>query len=228
MSQLDFVMWLGAAALVTGALILAAIYHRMLRPLTSEYWQAKTLVETIVTTFKRRYDELSRMDLALMAGIETTKRQLQEGADGLSELKTRLGSISNEVDTLSRSNDATRADIASLHDELGKMERDQHTQRLNEIPRLPARTTPQPPLPEQQTNDQESLTDTEQTILQFLKNEGPKTSRQIETRIAKTREHTARLMKKLWQQGYVERETHRTPFTYRLASGFQELETSRA
>ena len=174
MSQLDFVMWLGAAALVTGALILAAIYHRMLRPLTSEYWQAKTLVETIVTTFKRRYDELSRMDLALMAGIETTKRQLQEGADGLSELKTRLGSISNEVDTLSRSNDATRADIASLHDELGQMERDQHTQRLNEIPRLPARTTPQPPLPEQQTNDQESLTDTEQTILQFLKNEGPK------------------------------------------------------
>ena len=228
MSQLDLVMWLGAATLITGAFILAIVYHRMLRPLTSEYWQAKTLVETIVTTFKRRYDELSRTDLALIAGIETTKRQLQQGADGLSQLNTRLGDVSHAVETLSKSSDTTRVDIASLHDELEQMKRSQDTQKSNETLHLPARTISQHPSAERQTNDQESLTDTEQTILQFLREEGPKTSRQIETRIAKTREHAARLMKKLWQQGYVERETHKTPFTYRLASGFQELETSRA
>jgi len=37
----------------------------------------------------------------------------------------------------------------------------------------------------------------------------------VEKKIRKTREHTARLMKKLWQEEYIERDTNRKPFTYR-------------
>jgi hypothetical protein len=228
MSQLDIVMWLGAVSLVTGAFILAVVYHRMLRPLTNEYWQAKTLVETIVTTFKRRYDELSRIDSAIIVGVETTKRQLQEGANGLSEVNARLGSISHQVESFALSNDATRADLSSLHSELENMRRGLDAPKTIDAPHFAPRVATRTTSPEQPTNEQGHLTDTEQAVLQFLKSEGPKTSRQIETKIEKTREHTARLMKKLWQQGYVEREIHTTPFTYRLANGFQELEAHNA
>jgi len=68
------------------------------------------------------------------------------------------------------------------------------------------------------------LTETENIVLQFLLSEGPKTAREVEAKIEKTREHTARLMKKLWQEGYVERETHKIPFTYRAAGALRNLE----
>jgi len=34
--------------------------------------------------------------------------------------------------------------------------------------------------------------------------------------LLKTREHTARLMKKLFEEGYIERETSKTPYTYKI------------
>lgn len=46
--------------------------------------------------------------------------------------------------------------------------------------------------------------------------EGPKTSRQIETVIGRSREHTARLMKKLFELGYVTRDTNTKPYTYAI------------
>lgn len=46
--------------------------------------------------------------------------------------------------------------------------------------------------------------------------EGPKTSRQIETVIGRSREHTARLMKKLFELGYVTRNTATKPYTYAI------------
>ncbi|MFB5599735.1 MAG: hypothetical protein ACE5SW_05850 [Nitrososphaeraceae archaeon] len=44
----------------------------------------------------------------------------------------------------------------------------------------------------------------------------PKTSREIKNAIGKSREHTARLMKKLYEMNYVERDTSNKPFKYKL------------
>jgi hypothetical protein len=49
--------------------------------------------------------------------------------------------------------------------------------------------------------------------------EGPKTSRQIEIVIGRSREHTARLMKKLFELGYVTRDTSTKPYTYAITDG---------
>ena len=46
--------------------------------------------------------------------------------------------------------------------------------------------------------------------------EGPKTSRQIEGLIGRSREHTARLMKKLFEMGYVTRDMASKPYTYAI------------
>lgn len=46
--------------------------------------------------------------------------------------------------------------------------------------------------------------------------EGPKTSRQIEGLIGRSREHTARLMKKLFEMGYVTRDMASKPYTYTI------------
>jgi len=60
------------------------------------------------------------------------------------------------------------------------------------------------------------LTPTELRVLQLLAVEGPLPSPNIGRTIGKSREHTARLMKRLYEQGYVDRETARIPYRYKL------------
>jgi predicted transcriptional regulator len=42
------------------------------------------------------------------------------------------------------------------------------------------------------------------------------TSRDIQVTIGRSREHTSRLMKRLYEGGFVERNTKKKPFTYRI------------
>lgn len=46
--------------------------------------------------------------------------------------------------------------------------------------------------------------------------EGPKTSREIQQRLGMSREHTARLMKRLYDMGYLARDGSRRPYRYML------------
>lgn len=61
-----------------------------------------------------------------------------------------------------------------------------------------------------------SLTATERTTLEILRAEGAKGAPELGKRLKKSREHTSRLMKKLYMEGYVSRESNRAPFRYRL------------
>ena len=60
------------------------------------------------------------------------------------------------------------------------------------------------------------LTETELSVLNILATEGAKTAPEIRDRIKLTREHTARLMKKLYEAGYLERDTRKMPYAYRI------------
>ena len=68
-----------------------------------------------------------------------------------------------------------------------------------------------------------SLTDTEITVLEILSKEGPKTAPEIKERVQLSREHTARLMKKLYEEGYLEREATKIPFRYSIKKEMENL-----
>jgi predicted transcriptional regulator len=57
-------------------------------------------------------------------------------------------------------------------------------------------------------------TPTELQVLTLLANEGPKSAPEIGRFVGRSREHTARLMKKLFDEGYVRRDQTRIPFRY--------------
>ena len=46
--------------------------------------------------------------------------------------------------------------------------------------------------------------------------EKPMTSRDIQVTIGRTREHTSRMLKKLFEDGLVERDMSTKPFTYKI------------
>src|SRR5438309_7371030 len=57
-------------------------------------------------------------------------------------------------------------------------------------------------------------TPTELQVLTLLANQGPKSAPEIGKIVGRSREHTARLMKKLFDEGYVRRDQTRIPFRY--------------
>jgi DNA-binding MarR family transcriptional regulator len=61
-----------------------------------------------------------------------------------------------------------------------------------------------------------SLTPTEHETLEILRQEGPQAAPELGKRLRKSREHTSRLMKKLYLEGYVDRETNHAPFRYKV------------
>jgi len=67
------------------------------------------------------------------------------------------------------------------------------------------------------------LTDTEKQILTILSKQGEKTAPEIEKIIDKTREHTSRLMKKLYAVGYVNRNTNKIPYVYKINNDLIEI-----
>jgi DNA-binding MarR family transcriptional regulator len=71
-------------------------------------------------------------------------------------------------------------------------------------------------------------TPTELQVLTLLANQGPKSAPEIGKFVGRSREHTARLMKKLFDEGYVRRDQTRIPFRYstveRVKQGFTKPE----
>jgi DNA-binding MarR family transcriptional regulator len=80
-----------------------------------------------------------------------------------------------------------------------------------------------PPIPIKRDKTLAALTDTEIIVLEMLSKEGAKTAPEIKERVQLSREHTARLMKKLYEQGYLEREAGKIPFRYSIKKEMEAL-----
>jgi len=80
-----------------------------------------------------------------------------------------------------------------------------------------------PPVPIRRDKALAALTDTEITVLEMLLKEGAKTAPEIKERVHLSREHTARLMKKIYEEGYVEREAGKIPFRYTIKKEMEAL-----
>lgn len=72
-----------------------------------------------------------------------------------------------------------------------------------------------------------TLTPTERQTVEILGREGPKAAPELGRRMRKSREHMSRLMKKLYMEGYVDRESNHAPFRYKLNEKVLQIFESR-
>lgn len=66
------------------------------------------------------------------------------------------------------------------------------------------------------------ITTTEMMVLQLLQNDA-RTAKEIQTELGKSREHVTRLMKRLFEKGYVSRNQDNRPFIYNLTGAGRDL-----
>ena len=223
-----------ALLMLTGILLAVTIgasveYFRQIRKAQKEYEKAKDAVEDIVMSFnrelKRQADRLeliaykaegstAKADTSLkrvdsiekkIAPIERKLKTIPENdASVLSKIAEVLSKIA-EVDSKTRSIEATQQTLKTKITEV-----EEQVQKLSVVPEIRS----EPVIPIRRDKAMAALTDTEVTVLEMLSAEGSKTAPEIKDRVRLSREHTARLMKKLYEKGYLERETGKIPFRY--------------
>ena len=212
---------------LTGIILVATIgasveYYRQIRKAQREYEKAKQAVEDIVLSFNRELKrEANRLELIAYkvegntAKANTSIKVADSVEKRIAPFEIRLKAISEvDADILSKiaKVDKKMQNLEEVDQTLKTkiMEVEEQIQKLSIIPEIKS----EPVIPIKRDKAMAALTDTEITVLEMLSAEGSKTAPEIKERVQLSREHTARLMKKLYEKGYLERETGKIPFKY--------------
>lgn len=215
-------------AITVGA---AGEYYKQIRKIRKESDAAKEVVGDIVLSFNRqlrRQDEKlelvaykveavsSKSDRAFKKAEEGEKQlrnsisKVNVSAEDREKLLARIGEIDKVVRDAVASQKKLVAKVSAIEDQ---------TQRFPPVSELGVEAV----IPIKREKVLAPLTETELSVLETLVVEGSKTAPEIRDRIRLSREHTARLMKKLYEEGYLERDTTKIPFKYHAKKEMKKL-----
>lgn len=209
-------------------------YYREIRKAQKEYEKAKGFVEDIVLSFNRELKrEADKLDLIAfkiegnLAKADTSLRKVDTLERRMPPLEKQITAIAAE----SQNNINILSGLTGLESKIKDIESSQESlkvkiigfeeqiQKLTIAPEIRV----EPVIPIKRDKAMAALTDTEIAVLEMLSSEGPKTAPEIKDRVHLSREHTARLMKKLYEEGYLEREVGKIPFSYSIKKEMEKL-----
>jgi len=213
-------------------------YYSQIRKAQREYEKAKNAVEDIVMSFHRELKrEAEKLDIVAFK-IEGNFARADEGVKKAEGVEKKLVPIESQINIVSQSLKQTSTNILSgltgLEKKIQNIETAQEAvrtkiagfeeqiQKLNASPEIPTEQLLQV-MPIKRDKAMAALTETEIIVLENLSSEGPKTAPEIKEQVHLSREHTARLMKKLYEGGYVEREVGKIPFKYSVKMEMEKL-----
>lgn len=227
----DFVLLITATILLVITAATGVRYYRLMHKARFEYEKARDIVEEIVRSFKRelrrdneKLDSIGFEIESNSARIEAATKRVEDFDTKLPQLDRQLATVSdvvqktsgaftetgNRVIALAQEHESLKSRIAALQEQIEK---------LSAMPEMKV----EPVIPIRRDKAMASLTDTEIAVLEMLATEGAKTAPEIKARVQLSREHTARLMKKLYEEGYLERETGKIPFKYNVKKEMEKF-----
>jgi DNA-binding MarR family transcriptional regulator len=218
------------SVLLTVTVLAIFLYYRRLKVLRYEYERARGVVEDIVvgvdTQFRRQKDRVLYIaEKVEAASVENKKvaNRIEEYEGRLSEITKSVGDVPQIEERISGQLRAMRSEVEGIKDAQNRV-----MQKLVEIEKAKQEVyVPEvkieAAIPIKRERALEPLTETELMVLETIGKEGEKTAPEIRELIGLTREHTARLMKKLYKDGYLERDTHKMPYMYRLKEEMQKI-----
>jgi len=202
----------------------SAEYYRQIRKAQKEYEKARDAVEDIVLSFNRELKrEADRLELVAYK-VEGTAAKADASLKTVESIEKKIAPIESKLSAVSENNASVLSKMAEVDTKTRNIEAAQQTmktkiteveeqlQKLSAVPEIKS----EPVIPIRRDKAMAALTDTEVAVLEMLSAEGSKTAPEIKDRIRLSREHTARLMKKLYEKGYLERETGKIPFRYNV------------
>jgi len=221
--------------LVTSVLLFVTIsalllYYRRIRTLRQEYERARGVVEDIVvgvdSQFRRQKDRVlfvaQKVEEASLENKKVVKK-IEEYERQLTGLTKVMGGVPQIEEKFSGQLKEMKSEVKGIQEAQDKV-----IQKLGEIEKIKQEVyVPElkieAAIPIKREKALAPLTETELMVLETIGKEGEKTAPEIREKIGLTREHTARLMKKLYKDGYLERDTHKMPYVYRLKEEMKKI-----
>ena len=200
--------------------------------LTANFVPVLLLAATIITAFLAlRGFRQSRQALSESASLITVivgalTSRIETSEELIIQLRSDVDSINTRHTDFEKTNASVRIEYVNLlgyvHELLTYYKRfvNELTKlktHLVGLPQTQRNLGSKPGLVLRGENIMEALTPTEIQVVKMLSEEGPKAAPELGKRLNKSREHMARLMKRLYLEGYVDRESNHTPFRYRLS-----------
>lgn len=214
------------------ATVAAAIeYYRYLRRAQREYERAKAAVDDIVLSFNRQFKREAEKLEVIAYKVESIASKTSGTLDIAKDFGKRMDAVEMKAkaDVESAGRVVERLDYVEGRLRDVGTSQETITRKLADLEEK-ARQMPVAPetgleavIPIRREKAMAQLTDTELSVLEMLASEGPKTAPEIKERVKLSREHTARLMKKLYEEGYLERETGKIPFRYSVKKEMEKL-----
>jgi len=202
----------------------AVEYYRNLIRAKVEYEKAKATLSDIILSFS---GELKR----ITENIETSSARSEKALSKVSVLEGKVDALEDKANAaienlnkiMVRLEEVERkaCDVVASQKEL--MIKVSQLEEKAMQAAMPQNTGIETVIPIRREKALAHLTRTELTVLEMLATEGPKTTSEIRERIKLSREHVARLMKKLYEEGYVERDSSKIPFKYNVKREVESL-----
>jgi len=195
--------------------IASFIYYKRISQAREEYEESRDIVKGIMNGFTRQIlrltDAISNFEsdaaeanIAANQALEVSKEAVEASKSGIDERRLITQKLEN-----------TEKSIEEIRNEI---------QELSKRPAPRLQTVPiNAPIPLQQKDVLDQLTPTEFNVLTLIDELGEVSVPEIREKIEKTREHTARLLKKLFDKGFIDRNTNSMPYRYHLRKEIMEL-----
>jgi len=184
-----------------------------MRKITKEYVEAKSVVSDIVVSFNKQMQRQEEQVDKVSYKVEALSKRSEDMTAKLENVETKITNIAKftEVSEAEKKLNVDIEDLKKRIDDVAKAQ-EEITKQVLEIPEANIEAV----IPIKREHALAPLTETELRVLEIIAEAGEKTAPEIKDLIKLTREHTARLVKKLYEEGYLERNTAKTPYAYRV------------
>jgi len=214
-----------------GITVTSIEYYKQINKAKKEYDKAKRIIEDIVLSFNRELKrEANKLEIITYKvdgslaksenSIERTKNiekivlPIKEKINNINEVTSTFLSTTSTIENRIQNFDDTNQKINNRIEKL-----EEKMTSLTELPEIIRESV----IPIRREKALGAITDTEIKVLEVLSFEGGKTAPEMKNKINLSREHTARLMKKLYEKGYLERETGKIPFKYSVKKEMEKF-----
>jgi len=225
----DFILII-ASVLLFGTVSAFFLYYRRIVALRQEYYIAKGTIKDIVVSvdnqFKRQKDRVlfvAQKIENIVTENEKVEKKIEEYEEKLKTLRNLMTNVPKIEENVSGQFKEIRNEVMGIKEIQAKV-----MKKLIEVEnikqqRYAPETKIDAAIPIKKESALAPLTETELAVLEIISREEEKTAPEIREKIGLTREHSARLMKKLYKDGYLERDTHKMPYVYRLKKEMEKI-----
>ena len=227
--MIDFLIGI-TLILLLGTISALILYYKKIMRINMEYKKSKGIVDNIIISINSQFRKQKNRIFLISQKIENIILENKKVEKKIEDYENRFFILSKNIENSPRIEKKISEEMTELNNEIQtlKFTQEKFLKKINEIENMKQENIIpeikiESAIPIRREKALEPLTETELSVLETIGKEGEKTAPEIKEKIGLTREHTARLMKKLYKDGYLERDTHKMPYIYRLKEEMEKI-----